>query len=99
MAPLSPQTTMGGTVTRTPRRPNLRRYSARSSGFAATPPPTQKSATPVSSTAAIAFDTWTSMTAASNDAARSGRLMGRPALFSPSMYVMTAVFRPERLKR
>ena len=48
-------------------------------------PPTQKSETPVCSTAVTALATCTSMTAASNEAARSGRSMGRPARFSPSM--------------
>ena len=85
MAALSPQARMGGTVTRTPILPKVSRYAARSSGLAATPPPTQKSETPVCSTAVTALDTCTSMTAASKLAARSGRLMGLPARFSPSM--------------
>ena len=99
IAALSVHAFVGGTVTRTPWRDSLSTIMRRRCGLAATPPPMQYSFAPVSRSAFFAFLYCTSNTAASKEAARSGRWIARPAFVSFSIYSVTAVFKPESEKR
>ncbi len=88
-----------GTESRIPARRAPYEALPAAPAFAATPPPRQKCRTPCSSAARSALATWTSITAAWNEAAMFGRSSGRPAACSRLTYVITAVLRRERGSR